>query len=119
VKAGPNPEKAAWEYAKQYFEGITAPEGAPLDLLDRALAAYVEYGLGTPTFFRQRGRVLARFDGAPLDVNPDAATVIYNPGQTIASMQMRGIKNGRFFERLNPWVPPKYAQMNEALRPKP
>jgi hypothetical protein len=110
-------ERAAWEYAKRYFEGTTAPEGVPPDMLARALEDYAAFGLGIPTFFGQRGRVLARFPGAPIDINPDAATVVYNPGQTIAAMQVRAIKNGVFVERLHPFVPAKYQAANAANVP--
>lgn len=113
-KPGPNPVKAAWEDAKKNFRGITAPEGIPLDLLERVFADYEAFELGRPVFYRHATRgILARIDGAPIDVNPDARTVISNPGQTIAAIQVRHIKNGEHFSNLHFMVPMKYSKMND------
>lgn len=110
-------QRPAWEYAKRYFEGIVAPAGVPMTMLERALEDYAAYGFGEPIFFSQRGRVLARFQDNLIDINPDAGTVVYNPGQTIASMQVRRIKSGMYVDRLHPFVPMKYQQANAKLAP--
>lgn len=111
------PQRAAWEYAKQYFEGFAVPEYPP-EMIDNAIGAFVAYGFGEPMFFRQRGRILARFPGAPIDINPDAAAVVMGAGQTIASMQVRQIKGGQYVSRLHNFVPPKYALLNDGNKPK-
>lgn len=114
VRPGPNPERAAWEDAKKNFRGITAPEGIPLDLLQKIGDDYEAFDLGRPVFYRHAVRgILGRIDGAPIDVNPDATTIIANPGQTIAAIQTRRIKQGEHFAKLHWYVTAKYQKMND------
>jgi hypothetical protein len=109
------PARAAWEDAKKNYRGLAVPIGAPLALVEQALADYDAFALGRPIFYEHARRgILARFADNPIDVNPDAATVIYYPGQTIAAMQVRRIKAGAYFARLHPMVPGKYQQANVA-----
>ena len=108
------PGRAAYEYARKYFEGIVPPS-APPEFVKAALEDYEFFGFGTPVFFSQRGRVLARFEDAPIDFNPDEYTVVYAPDQVVAVAQVHKIKAGIFVTPLNPLVPFKYQKINAEL----
>lgn len=114
VKSGPNPERAAWQYARKYFEGIVGPS-APEEFVNAAVEDYVFFGLGAPVFFSQRGRVLARFPQTPVDFNPDEYSVVYAPDQVAAAWQVNRIKKGVFQPNLSPHVPAKYRLLNAEL----
>lgn len=119
VKPGPNPERAAWQAARNTFAGITTPDGVPPEALQAAVDMFLSYGFTEPIFYQlTNGRVLARFTTNPVDVNPDAASVIASPGAGIAAMQTNRIKRGEYFPRLHFMVPGKYVQMNEANKQK-
>jgi hypothetical protein len=114
ARPGPNPVRAAWMNAQNDFEGREAPP-APVEFVEAALEDYILFGVGIPVFYRAEGRLLARFPGAPIDVNPDAYTAIYAPDQVISTMQVHKIKAGEKVAVVNPFVPFKYQKINAEL----
>lgn len=114
VRPGPNPERAKWQRARDGFEGITEPS-APSEFVEAALEDYDFFEVGRPVFYSDKGRVLARFQGAPLDWNPDEYTVVYAPDQVISVIQVKQIKRGIKQDKVNPLVPYKYVRLNSEL----
>lgn len=110
-------QRAAWDYAYRYFEGLELPEVSQR-AIERAADQFEEYDIPIPTFFKQRGRVLARFEGSPIDVNPDARSVALYPVHYIAAKQVDFIKAGEFVENVHPFVPGKYTKLNAENKPE-
>jgi hypothetical protein len=109
-----NKYRSAWLYARKYFEGIFE-SSEPFVFVESALEDYELFRLGEPTFFRQRGRTLARFPGFPIDENPDEYTAVYASDQVVAARQVHLIKRGIQVFPVNPLVPFKYQKLNSEL----
>ena len=109
-----NKKRAAWVYAFKYWEGIVESD-EPTEFVDSAFEDYELFGFEPPTFFKQRGRVLARFPGTPIDENPDEFTAVYAPDQVIAARQVHLIKAGIKQDPVNPLVPFVYRKLNSEL----
>ena len=108
------PDRAAYEYAKKYFEGLAVPDFSG-QMISAAFEEYNRYNFPTPVFFSQRGRLLARFPGTPIDWNPDAASAIIAPWQIICTAQVHLIKSGVHVDPIHPFVPAKFKEMNSRL----
>jgi len=103
-----------YDQQKKYFKGITMPDFPPQQI-ENALATLEAWGFNRPVFYKHRYEVLARFPNTAIDFTPNASAVVGFTHLTIASWQVREIKNGNKQSQLSPFVPLKYQKMNEEL----
>jgi hypothetical protein len=114
AKTSEKDHRSNWGQARRYFEGLAIPS-VPEHQLALALEDFHYFGFQHPVFFQSRGRVLARFPGNDIAVNPDEASIVAYPGPTIAAMQSARIRAGVKVEPVHPFVPDHLKKANSEL----
>jgi hypothetical protein len=104
---------ARWKQDLEFFQRSGIPDGLDESQVERAAAAYEQWGMGRPVFYEGRYGWFARFpDSAIPDFEMDAASAVQTSHLAIARFQVRLLRQGAELPTAHPFVPPHLLPQN-------
>ena len=97
-----------WEQELRFFKGTGRPEWVTPSALDSAVQVYLEWNMGTPTFYETNTGWMARFlDSRIGDHDASAYQTVKYPHHTVSQYQIElFLDHGLRPEKWHPYVPP-------------